>query len=71
MLRTLLLYGEESSQQFQEMMEIRCGLSETRYLNSREPIPKTNAMQDMLFSYPDREFQYNARRNVKIGTFDS
>jgi hypothetical protein len=55
-LKILIIDGKENTKDFIEMMEIRCGLGEMRYLNEREAIPKTKAMQDMLFYYPDKEF---------------
>lgn len=55
-LKMLIIDGKENTKDFVEIMDIRCYLGETRCLNSREVIPKTKAMQDMLFYYPDREF---------------
>lgn len=60
-LRNLVIDGKEDTKEFRELIAIRCGLGEMRYLNEREPVRKSKVMQEMLFHYPDREFMQIVR----------
>lgn len=55
-LKTQLVDGKEHTNEFIELIAIRQGLGEMRYLNQREPIPKHKGLQELLFYYPDKEF---------------
>jgi hypothetical protein len=53
--------GKEESADFQEILEIRYILSQSRCLNPKNTVPKSTALEQMMFQYSDREFRIIAR----------
>ena len=62
-LRHMILFGEEESEGFSEVMELYEGLSGTRNLNERNKIPKTRGIVQILMELPENEFKVMARMN--------
>lgn len=61
LIRILIVEDEEESEEFHDLMELRIGLENSRYLNVRTAVPKCKSMLDMLFHYPDGDFNQIAR----------
>jgi hypothetical protein len=61
--QVLVSNGKEKSQDLQDIFEIRAGLSASRFLSSRQNIPKSSAYREILHLYPDKEFKQIARMN--------
>jgi hypothetical protein len=60
-LRIMVMNGEEDSADFREIIDLRFGLLSTRYLNSRNLIPKNRELNRMLWYFPEREFRQIVR----------
>lgn len=60
-LSAMAHHGEEDTKEFHQLLEIVHGLSNCRYLNSRDSVPKSDGMTSMLFHYPEREFKQIVR----------
>ena len=50
-IRTLCIYGEENSNLFNEILQIYAELDATRYLNSRETIPKSDGLMRLMLQF--------------------
>ena len=53
--------GKENSKDFQEIIEIKYQLTLSRNLNPICNVPKSDAMERMMFQFPDRQFRIIAR----------
>jgi hypothetical protein len=60
-LKEMAINGDENTADFSEMMELRASLEETRYLNLRRHVRKNRSMNDMLWSYSDKDFRQAVR----------
>ena len=61
LLRTLAIFGLESTQEFAEIIGLYANLNESRYLNMRSPLPRIDGLKSILFDFPDRQFQQICR----------
>ena len=61
MLKFLIIYDEENTEQCQEVLDMYAQLSSTRFLSERETIPKSNSMMNLMWEYDDKEFKQIAR----------
>ena len=60
-LRHLIIFGEEESEGFSEVMELFEGLTGCRNLNARNNIPKSDGIIKIMMDLPDHEFKVLAR----------
>ena len=57
MLRVIISYVDEDDlNAADEIVDIKAALENTRYLNLRECVTKNRSMNDMLFTYSERDF---------------
>jgi hypothetical protein len=62
-LRVKCILREEESQEYEDVLEILIGALNTRFLNPKKPIGKTDAMNRMLWQYDDNSFKQIVRMN--------
>ena len=60
-LKYLILYGEEESEDFQELLEIIAILPQTRNLNPRNVVPKSDGIISIFWDFPASEFRQLVR----------
>lgn len=60
-LMMMVLDDEDESEEFWELVEIADMTEKYRYLIPREPIPKTQAIRDLLYEFPDSQFRQICR----------
>jgi hypothetical protein len=60
-IRTLVINEDDESSEFQEILDIRMAMYNSRYLTARTHVPKTNAMNELLWEYEDAEFRQIVR----------
>jgi predicted GTPase len=53
--------GKEDSADFKEIREIKHKILQTRCINAINKIPKSDAMEKMMFNFPDIQFRIIAR----------
>jgi hypothetical protein len=61
--KLLVINGKEKSSELKDVLELRAGLSASRFLNGRTTVPKSNALAQMLFLYPEDDFKQIVRMN--------
>jgi hypothetical protein len=57
LLMMLLSSGENDTEEFENLMEIRALMEYTRYFNERNLIPKNRSIVISILDYPDRQFR--------------
>ena len=60
-LRLMMLFDDDTSVDFDEMMELYCLVAGNRYFNARTNIPKSLEFCNGIFDYPDESFRTIAR----------
>lgn len=60
-LKELAIHGDEKTADFSELFDLRASLDEARYLNLRKHIKKNRSMNDMLWTYSDKDFRQAVR----------
>ena len=61
LLKQLITDDLDGTVDFSELSEIYEGLSNSRYLNTRKAIPNSDAIRNLIWNLPDKEFKILAR----------
>jgi hypothetical protein len=62
-LRVKCMLNEENTKEYEDVLEIFIGVLNTRFLNPKSEIGKTDAMNQMLWHYDDASFKQIVRMN--------
>jgi hypothetical protein len=65
LLETMILYGDEKSKDFSQLMEVKVALSTFRFLNLRKHLAKNRSMNEMFLQYGHRDFKQVARMDKR------
>ena len=61
-MKVFISYGdEENEKDADEILDVKAALVNTRYLNLREYVTKNRSMNEILFTYSDRDFNQVVR----------
>jgi hypothetical protein len=60
-LRLMMLFDDDSTEDFDDMMELYCLAAGNRYFNARTNIPKPVDFCNVIFDYPETSFRTIAR----------
>ena len=55
-IKLLILDGKEGTDDFNEILALYFDMESCRYLNTRDPIPQSNGIRNLLHQFPDNTF---------------
>jgi hypothetical protein len=61
LLKTMAMFGDDETDDFEELLDLKAQLESVRFLNSKDHVIKNKSMNEMLWIYGDREFKQIVR----------
>ncbi len=65
----LAVASDDEEIEAEKTIELIHGIQSSRYLSIRNEIPKTNALHDLLFEWPENEFKQTVRLDKRTFIF--
>ncbi len=63
LLKMMAIFGDDKTDDYEEILDLRAHLASCRYMNLAQHIRKNKTMNEMLWFYGDREFKQLVRMN--------